>query len=258
MGSDTMEKVNILGTWIDNVTMGEAVSRICDLIEERRFSYVVTPNVDHVLKLRHDREFREIYEEASLAVSDGMPLVWSSRILGTPLKERVTGADLMLEVCGAAAQRGYSVFLLGGNKGVAHEAVVVLGRMYPRLRTAGYYCPQYGFEKDHDECLRIQKLIANSGADILFVGLGAPKQEKWIRDYGSGCQARMAMGVGASFSFVSGDLRRAPRCMQRLGLEWLWRLLLEPRRLWRRYILADMPFLWLVLKELVIGRSGRT
>ncbi len=253
-----MEKVNILGTWIDNVTMGEAVSRICDLIEERRFSYVVTPNVDHVVKLRHDREFREIYEEASLAVSDGMPWVWSSRILGTPLKERVNGTDLMLEVCGAAAQRGYSVFLLGGNKGVAQEAVVVLERMYPRLRIAGYYFPQYGFEKDHDECLRIQKLIASSGADILFVGLGAPKQEKWIRDYGSGCQARTAMGVGASFSFVSGDLRRAPRCMQRLGLEWLWRFLLEPRRLWRRYILADMPFLWLVLKALVIGRSGRT
>ena len=253
-----MEKVNIIGTWIDNVTMDEAVSRICDLIEERRFSYVVTPNVDHVVKLRHDKEFREIYEEASLVVPDGVPLVWSSRILGTPLKERVNGTDLMLEVCEAAAQRGYSVFLLGGNEGVAQEAVVVLGRMYPRLRIAGYYFPQYGFEKDHDECLQIQKLIAISGADILFVALGAPKQEKWIRDYGSGCQARMAMGVGASFSFVSGDLRRAPRCMRRLGLEWLWRLLLEPRRLWRRYILADMPFLWLVLKALVIGRSGRT
>jgi N-acetylglucosaminyldiphosphoundecaprenol N-acetyl-beta-D-mannosaminyltransferase len=258
MGRDSTAKVNILGTLIDNVTMGEAVSRICDLIEERRFSYVVTPNVDHVVKLRHDREFREIYEEASLAVSDSMPLVWSSRILGTPLKERVNGTDLMLEVCKAAEQRGYSVFLLGGDKGVAQEAIVVLGRMYPRIRIAGYYFPKYGFEKDYNKCLRIQKLIANSRADILFVALGAPKQEKWIQDYGSECKARMAIGVGASFSFISGALRRAPRCMQRSGLEWLWRLFLEPRRLWRRYILADMPFLWLIVKELVLRRSGRT
>jgi len=258
LGGRSWDRVNILGVWIDDVTMSEAVTWICELVDRGKFSYVVTPNVDHVMKLQRDEEFREIYLGANLVLTDGVPLLWASRILGTPLKERVTGSDLLLRLCAAAARKGCAIFLLGGNSGVARDACSILKTRYNSLNVAGYYCPESGFEKNAEECLRIQKIIADSKADILFVGLGTPKQEKWIKHYGSGCQVPVAIGVGASFSFVTGELRRAPRWMQKSGLECTWRLLCEPRRLWKRYILDDMPFLWLVAKAWVMKRAAKT
>jgi len=257
-GRHSWDRVNILGVWIDNVTTAEAVARICELVDEGKFSYVVTPNVDHVMKLQMDEEFREIYLGASLVLADGVPLLWASKILGTPLKERVNGTDLLLRLCVASATKGYSIFLLGGNKGVARDACSILQARYSGLKIAGHYYPEFDFEKDAGECFRIQKTIADSKADILFVGLGAPKQEKWIKHYGPGCQVPVAIGVGASFSFVTGDLKRAPHWMQKYGLEWLWRLLCEPRRLWKRYILDDMPFLWLVAKAWMVKQAAIT
>lgn len=252
MSDQKINKVNIIGTNIDNVNMYETLRYIHELLRSDTFSYVVTANVDHLMKLRKDKVFRTIYQEANLVVADGVPLVWASKIIGTPLKERVNGTDLFLCVCEESSKKGYSIFLLGGNKGVARQTCKVLEKKFPGIKFAGYYCPEFGFEEKIDECLRIQNLIANSNASILFVGLGAPKQEKWIKKFGSGCQVRLAIGVGASFSFVTGDMRRAPIWMQRCGLEWFWRLLNEPRRLWRRYLIKDIPFIWIVLKAWVV------
>lgn len=241
-------KVNILNVLIDNVSMSEALTQLCDMVESDTFSLVVTPNVDHLMKIQNDSIFRGIYDAANLVVADGVPLLWASNILGTPLKERINGTDLFIKLCEVSAVKEYSIFLLGGNKGVAQKACYELKIMFPDINIAGFYCPEFGFDKDTNECHRIQEIILASKADILFVGLGAPKQEKWINFYGPGTNVKLAIGVGVSFSFISGDLKRAPLWMQRGGLEWFWRLLFEPRRLWRRYIIEDMPFFWLIGK----------
>ena len=246
----------VLGVPIDNLTMPETLVRIEKLIEAGTFSYVVTPNVDHVMKLRSDASFRGIYRGASLVVPDGVPLLWASRLLGAPLQERINGTDLMVKLCELAARRGYSVFLLGGNRGTAEKAGARLKESLPDLALAGHHCPEMGFEKDPVQCRRIQKLVAASGADILFVGLGAPKQERWIACYGRGCNVALAIGIGVSFSFVAGEIRRAPRWMQRSGLEWFWRMLAEPRRLLKRYLVEDMPFVWLVAKAWLGKKTG--
>lgn len=245
---ESIDKIKLLGIDISNVSMSETIFYIDKMIASGTFSYIVTPNVDHLMKLQFDSDFRKIYEGANLAVPDGVPLLWGSRILGTPLKERVNGTDLFVKICENAAERGYSIFLLGGNPDTAEKAGTILAEKYPGLRVAGYFCPEFGFDADFVECRRIQKLIAASKADILFVGLGAPKQERWIAEFGPGCGVKVAIGIGVSFSLVSGNIKRAPIWMQKRGLEWFWRLMAEPRRLSKRYLVDDLPFFWLVAK----------
>ena len=244
-----MARVSVLGVSIDNCRMQEALDRIARFVEQHRFAYAVTPNVDHIIKCRNDPEFRGIYESAHLVVADGVPLLWASRLLGSPLQERVNGTDLFVQTCGLAAQRGYSIYLLGGNPGAARNACTKLSVRFPGLKVAGWECPPYGFGGNASDNLKVQATILKSGADILFVGLGAPKQERWIFSYGRGTGVAFAIGVGCSFSFVAGEIRRAPLWMQRRGLEWLWRLFSEPRRLWRRYLVEDMVFFRLLLAE---------
>lgn len=245
---DCSTKIKLLGVTVDNLSMSETIAQIEGMISSGSFSYVVTPNVDHLIKLQKDRVFQSIYQGASLAVPDGVPLLWAARILGTPLKERVNGTDLFVKLCEVAALKGYSIYLLGGDTGVAERASKLLQEKYSGLKVAGYYCPEFGFDSDLTECQRIQQKIAASQADMLFVGLGAPKQERWIAKFGAGCKVGVAIGIGVSFSFIAGDIKRAPIWMQKRGLEWLWRLLAEPRRLSKRYLVDDMPFLWLVAK----------
>ena len=241
-------KVALLGVGIDNVSMEQALARIAESIAARSFSYAVTPNVDHVMQLQTDRELRAVYAGADLVLVDGVPLVWASRILGTPLKERINGTDLFEQTCEAAAEHGYSVFLLGGNPGTAVNAANRLKGRYPDLKIAGCFCPPMGFQIDPAQNRAIQDRIRESSADILFVGLGAPKQEKWIYKYARGSGVAFAAGIGISFSLVAGEIRRAPFWMQRRGLEWFWRLIAEPQRLWKRYLVEDMPFISLVFR----------
>jgi N-acetylglucosaminyldiphosphoundecaprenol N-acetyl-beta-D-mannosaminyltransferase len=256
-----VDRVSVLGISIDNCSMREALDKIETLVDKRQFSYAVTPNVDHILKVRNDPDFREVYEKADLVVTDGVPLLWASRMLGTPLPERINGTDLFERTCELAAQRGYSVYLLGGNPGTARNACKRLSARLPELRIAGWECPPYGFGGDVSENLKVQARIRESGADILFVGLGAPKQEEWIFTYGKGAGVAFAVGVGVSFSFVGGDIRRAPLWMQHGGLEWLWRLLKEPGRLWKRYLVDDVAFFHLLLvasAKALVGRLARS
>ena len=250
-GSEIMaETVTIAGTKIDNMTSDEAISTITKWMNDHdNPRYVVTSNVDHIVKLQNDSEFKKIYQDADLVLADGMPLVWAAKFLGTFLYERVCGSDLFIKLCEISARKKFRVFFLGGSPGDAKRAKEELTCRNPGLLVEGVYCPPFGFEKDKQENKKIVELIKAANADILFVGLGAPKQEKWIYEHYNEIKVPVSIGVGISFSFAAGTIKRAPVWMQKSGLEWLWRLMMEPRRLWKRYLVNDMMFFWLVLKQ---------
>ncbi len=239
-------RIRLAGVMIDNVSMTEAVERIESLISQAEPGYVVTPNADVMVKLHRDDAFQRIYDRAQLVVPDGMPLLWAARCQGTPLKERVAGSDFFIELCQTSARRGYRVFFLGAQEGVAARASEKLRRAYPGLQVVGTYAPPWGFDQDKEECRRIVEMIREARPQLLFVGLGSPKQEQWIASYYRQCGVPVSMAVGASFDFAAGKVRRAPQWMQRAGCEWFWRLMKEPARLWKRYLIDDPKFFWLV------------
>lgn len=217
---------------------------------------VVTPNAQHIVLLESDAVFREAYAQAELVVPDGASLVLASRWLGTKLRERITGVDLLQRICRQATKLGLSVFLLGGRPGSALLAAQELRRRFPRLHIAGTCCPPYGFENDPRELHGIVETIRISRPDLVFVGLGAPKQERWMHEHGRHSGAPVLIGVGGSFEMVARVVSRAPRLLQRLGCEWLYRLLLEPRRLWKRYLLSNCKFLSIVVRQALARSCG--
>lgn len=239
---------------IDDVTMSEAIAHLCQLVAAGHPEYVVTPNVDHLVKLEDDPHFRMIYDQAALVLADGMPLLWASRLLGTPLRAKVSGSDLFVEFAAEAARRGLRLYFLGGRSGAAARAAEVLTERFPGLVVCGVDSPPFGFDRDEAQNHRVVARIRAARPDVLFVGLGAPKQEKWIHRWRLAAGVPVSIGVGVSFEFVAGLVQRAPRWMQRTGLEWAWRLLMEPRRLWRRYLLEDTRFVWLFLRQWTSAR----
>lgn len=250
------KRVNICGIGIDNIEMSDVISKMDSYIKDGRPSYIVTPNADHIVKLQRDPEFKKIYGEATLVLVDGMPLLWAAKFLGAPLKERISGADLFPKLCEVAAARGYRIFFLGGREGAAVKAAKILKARYPAMQVVGVYSPPFGFEKDAVENDKIVAMIKTAKPDILFVGLGAPKQEKWIYEHKDQCEVPVSIGIGVSFEFIAGIVKRAPVWMQKSGLEWFWRLMMEPKRLWKRYLVDDVQFFWLVLKQ-KIGRPAK-
>lgn len=266
-------RVELLGMPLHPVRFDQAVDLLLELAHGDRPAYAVTANVDHVVRVSHRPELRSLYAHADLAVADGMPLIWASRILRRPLPERVAGSDLFPALCAKAAEQDLSVFLLGGapaaekseplrcgtwmcsNPCVARRAADVLQAKHPRLRIAGTYCPEYRFEEDPLKAARAVGAVREAKPDILFVALGSPKQERWIVSNLVACGATLSIGVGISFGFVAGDVARAPRWMQRAGLEWFHRLCQEPSRLWRRYLVEDPRIALLVARDLF--RRGR-
>lgn len=243
-----MSRMKFLNTEVDNVTMSEAVQKIEQLILSKKPSYVVTPNVDHIVKLETDMEFKEVYKEADLILTDGMPLIWISKIKKTPIKEKVSGSDLFPEVCKLAAEKGYKVFLLGAAEGVALKAAENLKNKYKGLNVVGTYSPSYGFEKKEDEIKQIIKIINGVKPDILAVGLGAPKQEKFLYNFRSQLNVPVSLAIGASIDFEAGNIERAPEWMQKIGLEWSYRLIKEPKRMFKRYLVDDMKIFKLLFK----------
>ena len=241
-----MDTVTIGKSRINNLSFAQAVDRIEKLILSRLPSYVVTPNVDHIVQLENDIELRSVYEKASLVLADGMPLLWAAHYLGTPIKQKISGSDLLPVLCSEAAKKGYRVFFLGGRPGAADQAAIVLREKHPTLNICGTYCPPYCFESDAAENKHVIQLIKQCVPDLLFVGLGAPKQEKWISNYKKEYNVPVSIGVGGSFEFISGYVKRAPLWMQHAGLEWFWRLLQEPNRLWKRYLVDDIGFLKII------------
>lgn len=244
------ERISLFGVTMDNVTAAEAVEAVRRLMDDPQGQhYVTTPNTDHVVRLQTDSQLRAAHADASLCIADGMPVIWASRLLGRPLKERVTGADLLPNVCARAAQDGRSLYLLGGMDGVAERAAHNLRARYPGLRIAGTYSPPFGFERDADECRRIAERIDRARPDILAIGLGCPKQELWIAAHRREMRYGVALCIGAAIDFAAGNLARAPQWMQDNGLEWLYRLAQEPGRLWKRYLVDDMAFARVVARE---------
>lgn len=243
-----MSRMKFLNTEVDNLTMNEAVQKIEQLILNKKPSYVVTPNVDHIVKLETDKEFQEVYREADLILTDGMPLIWISKLKKNPIKEKVSGSDLFPEVCKLAADKGYKVFLLGAAEGVAAKAAENLKGKYKGLNVVGTYSPSYGFERKKDEIQEIIKMINEVKPDILAVGLGAPKQEKFLYDYRKQLNVPVALAIGASIDFEAENIDRAPEWMQHSGLEWFYRLCKEPKRMFKRYLVDDMKIFKIVFK----------
>lgn len=243
-----MSRMKFLNIELDNLTMDEAIGRIDELVINKKPSYVVTPNVDHIVKLEKDMEFREVYDSADLILTDGMPLLWISHLKKNPIKEKVSGSDLFPKVCELAAKKNYSIFLLGAAEGVAARAANNLKNKYEGLRIAGTYSPSYGFEKNENEIEYIINLINECKPDILAVGLGAPKQEKFIFKYKDILNVPVSLAIGASIDFEADNIERAPKWMQKSGLEWFYRLIKEPRRMFKRYLIDDIKIFKLVLK----------
>ena len=243
-----MGRIKFLNIEVDNITMNEANKEIDRLILKRKPSYVVTPNVDHIVKLENDEEFKEVYKEADLVLTDGQPLIWISKILKNPIVEKVSGSDLFPRTCQLAAEKGYTVFLLGAAEGVAKIAAEKLKSKYKGLNIVGTYSPPYGFENDKDEKKKIIEMINKVHPDILAVGLGAPKQEKFLKRFKNELNVPVSLAIGASIDFEAGKVKRCPVWMQKRGLEWFYRLLKEPKRMFKRYLIDDMRIFKIVLK----------
>ncbi|MCS7034901.1 MAG: WecB/TagA/CpsF family glycosyltransferase [Phycisphaerae bacterium] len=234
--------IDLAGVELHAVTQSQVVEYILSELDSNRGGMLVTPNLDHLYRCVKDLSFAALVSEADLIVADGMPLVWAARIQGTPLPARVAGSDLIWSLSEAAARRGRSIYLLGGAPGTAEAAAKVLCERYQNLRVVGTYCPPMGFEHNEREVAAIINDLATAQPDIVYVALGSPKQERLICRIRNCLPAAWWLGVGISFSFVCGDVRRAPLWMQKAGLEWIHRLWQEPRRLFKRYIIQGLPF----------------
>jgi N-acetylglucosaminyldiphosphoundecaprenol N-acetyl-beta-D-mannosaminyltransferase len=253
---EARQRIDLGGVLIDRVNTGTAIDRVRDFLHSGKTNQIVTVNLDFVAIARRDAEFRDTINGADLAVADGMPLVWVSRLADDPLPQRLTGVDLVDECCELAVKTETSIFLLGAAPGVADVAADRLRDRFPGLRIVGVYAPPFGPLTD-DENERILQTINAARPDFLFVALGAPQQDTWIRANRDRLDVPVCMGVGCVLDLLAGVVSRAPSWMQQSGLEWLFRLLQEPARLWRRYIIDDIPVLaWLVRRSFARSRSN--
>ncbi|NRB08275.1 MAG: WecB/TagA/CpsF family glycosyltransferase [Richelia sp.] len=238
------KRVKIINTEIDNISQVELLKRLHKGI-------VFTPNVDHIMKLQKDDAFLQAYSISDYNICDSQILIYASRFLGTPIQEKIAGSDFFPAFCKFHRDNNeIKIFLLGSAPGVAYRAQNIINKTISRNIIVSSYAPPFGFEKDDKECQKIIDIIENSGANVLVVGVGAPKQEKWIYRYKDQLPSiQIFMGLGATIDFESGKIKRSPKWMSQVGLEWLYRLLSEPQRLWKRYLLDDIPFLGLVLRQ---------
>ena len=242
-----MTRMKFMNTEIDNLTRDEALAQIDKLIQEDKNAYIVTPNVDHILQLEAKGELLRAYEGASLILTDGHPLIWISRLYGTPIKEKIAGSDLFPSLCELAAERGYTMFFLGAPEGVAAKAAKNLQERLPGLQVVGTYSPPYGFENDEAEIRKIIDMIKSVRPHILIVALGCPKQELFIYHYAEELHVPLSLGLGATLNFAAGTVKRAPKWMTNHGLEWLYRATQE-RRLIKRYAMNLLRLPWLIIK----------
>jgi len=242
-------KVTILGVAFDSLDYEELCACIDLRIASREPGYVVTPNTDHVCRYHRDPDFQHAYAGAFLVLPDGVPILWAAWLFRTPLRQKLSGSDLVPALAAYAAERGYSVYFLGGYPGTAAATARILKGRHPALRVAGVDCPEYGFHLNEARNGEVLQQLKASQADICFVALGSPKQELWMRRHYGEASVPVMIGVGGTLDFVSGRIRRAPKWVQKAGFEWLWRLCQEPRRLWHRYLVEDMLIFKLLWRE---------
>lgn len=249
-----MEKQPLLNTYVNNVSMSEALDEICQLILIKKKSYTVAVNVDVIMKMEKDLDLRKITDEADLTLVDGKPLVWIAKWHKNPVKAKISGSDLVPELCKLASKRGYSIFIIGGKDGIAEKAKHNLEKELKDIKIVGTYAPPIGFEKDEVELQKINSMISNVHPDILIVCFGCPKQEKWIYENYKKYDATVSISAGATVDFLAGNVNRAPRWMADHGLEWVYRLFQEPKRLFKRYLVDDVKIIGLIWKY----RKGNT
>ena len=250
-------RVNILGVGVSPINMEMAVNFIFDWIYKREPHYVCVSNVYTIMESQRDPALKRIHNAAGLVTPDGMPLVWLSRLMGFRRVERVCGPDLLLAICERSTRTGFRHFFYGGAPGVAEKLVVRLRSRFPDLRIAGTYSPPFR-PLTQEEDLSIVEHINSSKPDIVWVGTGTPKQDHWMGEHVGRLCAPVLVGVGAAFDFHSGSKKQAPRWMQKSGLEWSFRLMTEPRRLWRRYLVNNPLFLWLIFLQALGVRPAGT
>lgn len=243
-----MNRIKFMNTEVDNLTMQEALDAIDDLIMKDCNAYVVTPNVDHIIQLERGGELVEVYKHANLILTDGKPLIWISKWYRTPIKEKISGSDLFPRLCALAAKKGYKMFFLGAAEGVAAKAAEKLKKKHHGLQVVGTYSPPFGFEKNEEEMNNIKKMIRVAKPHILIVGLGCPKQELFILHHREELGVPISLGLGASLDFEAGNIKRAPRWMADHGLEWLYRITQDPKRLAKRYLVDDRKIFGLAIK----------
>jgi len=244
------DRVDILGVGVSSINLDDAVATIERWIGERSRNYVCITGVHGVMESRRDKHLRRIHNNAGMVTPDGMPLVWLSRLLGKRRTRRVYGPDLMRKLTDLSSRRGYRQFYYGGAEGVALSLQRTLTEAHPGLDVAGTLCPPFR-TLTHDEDDAAVDAINATHPDIVWVGLSTPKQERWMAEHLGRVQAPVMIGVGAAFDFLAGTKRQAPIWMQRHGLEWLFRLSSEPRRLWRRYAYIVPGFAILATGELL-------
>lgn len=241
-----MERVRLLNLLIDNLTKTELLQKL-----DQHGGIVFTPNVDHLTNLQNDQNFYEAYNISDYRVCDSQVLIYASKFLGRPLKEKISGSDFFPDFYTYNKNNeSVKIFLLGAAEGVAKKAQEKINSKVGRNIIVAAHSPSFGFEKDETECQKIVDMINNSQATVLAIGVGAPKQEKWILKYKDKLKnIKVFLAIGATIDFEAGSKKRCPKWMSELGIEWIHRLVHEPRRLWKRYLVAGIPFAWLIWQQ---------
>jgi exopolysaccharide biosynthesis WecB/TagA/CpsF family protein len=237
-------RIPLLNIEIDNISKNE-------LLQKFDKGVLVTPNVDHLVKLQNDREFYNIYKKADYITVDSKIVFIAMKFLGRPVKEIITGSDFFPSFYNYHKNNNnIRIFLLGAAPGVAEKALKIINSKVGREIVVGAHSPSFGFEKNENECQNIVNIINSTTANVLVVGVGAPKQEKWIFKYKDKLvKINIYLAIGATIDFEAGNIKRAPKIFQKFALEWLYRMMKEPKRLWRRYLIEDLPFFSLILKQ---------
>jgi len=238
-----LSNVDVLGVLLNNVVKKDIIRKIDWCISNKRKLNIVPVNVDMLVKARKDRLFQGILNN-NYAIPDGMPIVWASKILKSPLREKTAGSDLFIEICKVSNQKGYKLFFLGAAEGVGEKAKEQIITDYKDINIVGTYSPPLGFEKSDEENRKIISKINKANPDILFLAFGAPKQEKWISNYGKNINANITVSIGGTLDFVAGIKKFPPQLIKKMGFAWLFRIIDEPRRLWKRYLIDDMVFFY--------------
>jgi N-acetylglucosaminyldiphosphoundecaprenol N-acetyl-beta-D-mannosaminyltransferase len=254
---DDMRRIRLGSIFADYVTQKAAVDMIIDRARLRKGGYVVTPNVDHVVIAENDDRLRAAYAGAMLSLVDGMPLIWASKLLGARLPEKISGSDLVKPLLRAASEAGLRVYLLGAAPGVGQKAAQRLVGEIPGLAIAGVDSPPIGFDQDAGkERATIEKMLA-AKPDIALVALGCPKQELLMSRWCDMGICPVMIGIGASLDFIAGTVKRAPKWMSSIGLEWVFRIIQDPNRLAKRYLIQDMRIVGIFIRMLGIPRDMR-
>lgn len=240
---DNKKVIDFLGIRLNNMTAEEILDHVDFCIQRGLPCQIVGINIDQAIRVIEDEYSNKIFAEAEIVFTDGKPIMWMAKRLKRPIVEKVSGPDLMLQLCERAAKKKYKIFLLGAGPGVAKKAAENLELLYPGLKCVGTYSPPFGFEKDPKEMEKIITILKNSGADQLFVGMGSPKQDIFIYENMNKYQIPVSYSMGAAIDFIGGSVKRAPKWMSDCGLEWLHRFFQNPKRLYKRYFIEDRRIL---------------